>query len=222
MEVEKISSSTEKKALSEYESKKLLSTYGIPVSKEILAGSSQELHNAVRVIGFPLVLKGCSNLFSHKTEMNLVSLNIKTTQEAEREFERIWEVMAGKGEGVLVQEMVQGKRELMAGLTRDAQFGPCVMFGIGGIFTEALEDVCFRMAPIDKKQAKEMFGDIRGNKLLGPVRGMEPVDLDSLADILVALGKLGAERNDIQEIDLNPIIIRRGKPVAVDALVIID
>ncbi len=222
MEVEKISSSTEKKALSEYESKKLLSTYGIPVSKEILAGSSQELHNAVQVIGFPLVLKGCSNLFSHKTEMNLVSLNIKTTQEAEREFERIWEVMAGKGEGVLVQEMVQGKRELMAGLTRDAQFGPCVMFGIGGIFTEALEDVCFRMAPIDKKQAKEMFGDIRGNKLLGPVRGMEPVDLDSLADILVALGKLGAERNDIQEIDLNPIIIRRGKPVAVDALVIID
>lgn len=222
MEVEKISSSTEKKALSEYESKKLLSTYGIPVSKEILAGSSQELHNAVRVIGFPLVLKGCSNVFSHKTEMNLVSLNIKTTQEAEREFERIWEVMAGKGEGVLVQEMVQGKRELMAGLTRDAQFGPCVMFGIGGIFTEALEDVCFRMAPIDKKQAKEMFGDIRGNKLLGPVRGMEPVDLDSLADILVALGKLGAERNDIQEIDLNPIIIRRGKPVAVDALVIID
>lgn len=218
--MEKISSSTTKKALSEYESKNLLRQYGIPISKEALVTTKDELNSAALKIGFPLVLKGCSNEFTHKTEMNLVSLDIKTPEESNSEFERIWKIMSNKGDGVLVQEMVKGKREFMAGLTRDAQFGPCVMFGVGGIFTEALEDVCFRMAPINKKQAYEMFADIRGTKLLGALRGMEPVNLESLANILVALGTLGMERDDIHEIDLNPIIVRDGEPVAVDALVI--
>jgi acetyl-CoA synthetase (ADP-forming) len=220
MEMEQISSSTEKKSLSEHESKKLLTRYGIPFSKEILVTNRDELSAAAHQIGFPIALKGCSDQFTHKTEMNLVSLDVKTLDEANIEFERINQIMSDRGAGVLVQEMVQGKRELMAGLTRDAQFGPCVVFGLGGIFTEALEDVCFRMAPINKKQAYEMFHDIRGKKLLGAMRGMEPVDLDALAEILVALGKLGMERNEIQEVDLNPIIVRNGKPVAVDALVV--
>lgn len=220
MEMEQISSPTEKKSLSEHESKKILTRYGIPFSKEILVTSRDELSAAARQIGFPIALKGCSDQFTHKTEMNLVSLDVKTLDEANIEFDRISQIMTDRGAGVLVQEMVQGKRELMAGLTRDAQFGPCVVFGLGGIFTEALEDVCFRMAPINKKQAYEMFDDIRGKKLLGPMRGMEPVDLDALAEILVALGKLGLERNEIQEVDLNPIIVRNGKPVAVDALVV--
>lgn len=220
MEMEQISSPTEKKSLSEHESKKLLTRYGIPFSKEILVTSWDELSAAARQIGFPIALKGCSDQFTHKTEMNLVSLDVKTLDEANIEFDRISQIMTDRGAGVLVQEMVQGKRELMAGLTRDAQFGPCVVFGLGGIFTEAFEDVCFRMAPINKKQAYEMFDDIRGKKLLGAMRGMEPVDLDALAEILVALGKLGLERNEIQEVDLNPIIVRNGKPVAVDALVV--
>jgi acetyl-CoA synthetase (ADP-forming) len=220
MEMEKFVSSEEKKALSEHESKRLLAQYGIPVSREILISSKDELGDAVEKIGFPLAMKGSSSQFSHKTEMNLVSLDVKNLEEARFEFERISQIMDGRGDGVLVQEMVKGKRELMAGLTRDAQFGPCVMFGLGGILTEALEDVCFRMAPINKKQAYEMFNDIKANKILGAVRGMDPVDLNLLADILVALGNLGIERNDVQEIDLNPIIIKNGSPVAVDALVI--
>lgn len=218
--MENVSSNVGRRALSEYESKNLLTQYGIPVSKEILVSTRDELGRAAEQIGFPMALKGCSNVFTHKTEMNLVSLDVKTMEEALQEFDRISGIMADQGDGVLVQEMVKGKRELMAGLTRDAQFGPCVMFGIGGIFTEALEDVCFRMAPVTTKQAYEMFEDIRGKKLLGPLRGMQPVNLESLANILVALGRLGMNRDDIQEIDLNPIIIRNGEPVAVDALVI--
>ena len=218
--MEKNSSNFRKKALSEYDSKNLLVQYGIPVSKEILATSKDELENALNKIGFPVALKGCSSVFAHKTEMNLVSLDIRNPEEACAEFDRISTIMADQGDGVLVQEMVKGKRELMAGLTRDAQFGPCVMFGLGGILTEALEDVCFRMAPVTKAQALEMFDDIRGKKLLGSVRGMQPLNLDVMADIIVALGKLGVERDDVQEVDLNPIIIRNGNPVAVDALVI--
>lgn len=220
--MEKNSSNFEKKALSEYDSKNLLAKHGIPVSKEILVTSKDELNHAIDEIGFPVALKGCSSVFAHKTEMNLVSLDIRTPSEASAEFDRISTVMSDEGDGVLVQEMVKGKREFMAGLTRDAQFGPCVMFGLGGVLTEALEDVCFRMAPITRAQAMEMFDDIRGKKLLGPVRGMEPVNLDALADILVALGELGLQRDDVQEIDLNPIIIRKGNPVAVDALVIMQ
>lgn len=220
MEMENTSYSTVKKALSEHESKKILTAYGIPVSAEVLVTNSDDLPGAASKIGFPLAMKGCSDEFTHKTEMNLVSLDVKTLEEASQEFHRISGLMSGRGDGVLVQEMVKGKRELMAGLTRDAQFGPCVMFGIGGIFTEALQDVCFRMAPITKKQALEMFDDIRGKKILGALRGMEPVDLESLADIMVALGKLGMDRDDIQEVDLNPIIIKNGNPIVVDALVI--
>ncbi len=218
--MEKKSSIFGEKALSEYDSKNLLTKYGVPVSREILATSKDELDSAINEMGFPVALKGCSSFFAHKTEMNLVSLDVRTPEEACEEFDRISAIMADQGDGVLVQEMIKGKREFMAGLTRDAQFGPCVMFGLGGVLTEALEDVCFRMAPITKAQAFEMFDDIRGKKLLGPVRGMEPVNLDALADILVALGELGVQRNDVQEIDLNPIIIKNGNPVAVDALVI--
>ena len=154
--MEKNSSNFRKKALSEYDSKNLLVQYGIPVSKEILATSKDELENALNKIGFPVALKGCSSVFAHKTEMNLVSLDIRNPEEACAEFDRISTIMADQGDGVLVQEMVKGKRELMAGLTRDAQFGPCVMFGLGGVLTEALEDVCFRMAPVTKAQALEI------------------------------------------------------------------
>ncbi len=108
------------------------------------------------------------------------------------------------------------------GLVRDAQFGPCVMFGLGGIFTEILKDVSFRLAPLDRKDALEMMTEIKGHKILSAVRGMEPVDLDAMADVLIAVGRIGYENECIKEIDVNPVIIRDGKPVAVDALVVLD
>ena len=129
--------------------------------------------------------------------------------------------MDGAEKAVLVQQMVKGQRELVVGLTRDPQFGPCVMFGLGGIFTEILEDTSFRVAPIEKQDALEMILEIKAHKILEAVRGMEPVDTDMLADILIAVGRLGIENEAVKEIDINPVIISTGKPVAVDALVVL-
>jgi len=207
--------------LSEYESKKLLASYGIPITREILVTNQKDLESAVREIGFPLVLKGSTAEVSHKTEKGLVRVDIRTREEAVRAFQDLLGSLAPDG-GVLVQEMIEGKRELVAGLTRDPQFGPCVMFGLGGIFTEILEDVAFRVAPLNRSDALAMMQDIRGHKILDSIRGMEPVDREALASILISLGKIGLEHEEVQEIDINPLIVRKGIPVAVDALVVIQ
>ena len=123
----------DRKILSEYESKKLLSSYGIPVTKERLVHTPSELREAVRQIGYPLVIKGCSSTLAHKTEQGLVFLDIRSDQEAEAAFQSAMARMAESDKAVLVQELVKGRRELVAGMTRDPQFGPCVMFGLGGI-----------------------------------------------------------------------------------------
>ena len=110
----------------------------------------------------------------------------------------------------------------MVGLTRDPQFGPCVMFGLGGIFTEILKDVSFRVAPLEKRDAIDMMREIRGNKILDAVRGMDAADLDQLSDILINIGKIGLEQEHVKEIDINPLILTGSKSVAVDALVVLD
>jgi acetate---CoA ligase (ADP-forming) subunit beta len=207
--------------LSEYESKLLLAQYGIPVTREIVVEDETDLISAARNIGYPLVLKGCSSEISHKTETNIIQLDIRTDEEATTAFRQIKANMNGRPGGVLVQEMVKGQRELMAGLTRDPQFGPCVMFGLGGIFTEILKDVSFRLAPLKRLDALDMMQEIKGHKILEAVRGMEPADTDMLAQVLIRLGDIGVENDPIKEIDINPLIIRGGKPVAVDALVVL-
>jgi acetate---CoA ligase (ADP-forming) subunit beta len=207
--------------LSEYESKLLLAQYGIPVTREIVVEDETDLMSAARDIGYPLVLKGCSFEISHKTETNVIRLDIRNDEEATAAFRQIKANMNGRPGGVLVQEMVRGQRELMAGLTRDPQFGPCVMFGLGGIFTEILKDVSFRLAPLKHLDALDMMQEIKGHKILEAVRGMEPADKDMLAQVLIRLGDIGVENDPIKEIDINPLIMRGGKPVAVDALVVL-
>ncbi|RLC06794.1 MAG: carboxylate--amine ligase [Deltaproteobacteria bacterium] len=208
-------------SLSEYESKQLLSAYKIPVTKEVLIGNRESLVEAIEEIGYPIVLKGCSPDIAHKTEKGLIRVDIRNEDEALTAFQEINAGMNGTENSVIVQELIRGKRELVAGLTRDPQFGPCVMFGLGGIFTEILNDVSFRVAPLEKYDALEMMQEIRGRKILDAVRGMETVDLDMLADIMLTIGKIGMENEKIKEIDINPLIISNGKPVAVDALVVL-
>ncbi|OPX36221.1 MAG: carboxylate--amine ligase [Desulfobacteraceae bacterium 4484_190.3] len=204
--------------LSEHESKQLLIAYNIPVTREILVEDRKELISALDEIGFPLVMKGSSSSITHKTEKGLIRVDIRDEKEAGEAFEDIMGKMDGQGEGVLVQEMVKGARELVVGLTRDPQFGPCVMFGLGGIFTEILKDISFRVAPLEKKDALDMMQEIKGRKILEAVRGMEAADLDTLAQILVTVGKIGLENHEIKEIDINPLILAGSRPVAVDAL----
>jgi hypothetical protein len=137
-------------------------------------------------------------------------------------YDEISSSIGNNGVGVLVQEMVKGQRELMAGLTRDPQFGPCVMFGLGGIFTEILKDVSFRLAPLEEKDALDMMEEIKGHRILDAIRGMEQVNRRTVAGILIALGAVGVENERIKEIDVNPLIIRKGEPIAVDALVVLE
>jgi acyl-CoA synthetase (NDP forming) len=211
-----------RKVLSEYESKQALATYQIPVTREILVDDVKDLMAATKEIGYPVVLKACSSEIAHKTEKGLIRVDIRNDKEARAAFEEIMSKITGAEHGVLVQEMVKGQRELVIGLTRDVQFGPCVMFGLGGIFTEILKDISFRIAPIEKRDALEMMHDIKGYKILEAVRGMEAADLDMLADILINVGQMGLENEKVKEIDINPVIISGKKPVAADALVVLE
>lgn len=221
MEVIKKALADGRRTLTEYESKQVLRKYGIPVTREIEVDNRESLIEAIGEIGFPLVLKGCGPSLSHKTERNLVHVDIRNEKEAAAAFDRIMKEVKKEGGTVLIQEMVKGRRELVVGLTRDIQFGPCVMFGLGGIFTEILKDISFRVAPIEKKDALQMIQEINGRKILGEVRGLPPADLDQLAQILINLGRIGLEQEKVQEIDINPVILDGSRPVAVDALVVL-
>jgi len=211
-----------RKSLTEYESKQVLAQYGVPVTKEALVKNAKDAVARAEEIGYPVVLKGSGPELMHKTEMDIVRLNLKTPKEVRAAFKEIKTNAGRKMKGCLVQEMVKGQRELVLGLVRDPQFGPCVMFGLGGIYTEILKDVCFRVAPITEADAFDMMSEIRGKKILEAVRGMPAADKQALADALVGLGKLGAENDKVKEVDVNPLILNKeGKPVAVDALVIL-
>ena len=211
------------KTLSEYDSKRLLGSYGFPVVREKLVTSRAGAVKAAKEIGFPVVLKACSPEVAHKTEKKLIEVDLRSLKEVERAYEAIVE-RAGETrlDGLLVQEMVKGSRELVIGMIRDAQFGPCVMFGLGGIFTEVLKDVSFRIAPLEKRDALEMAGEIKGAPILGAFRGMSPVDMDLLASMLINAGKLGMDLDAVKEVDANPLIISGNKPVVVDALVVLE
>lgn len=210
------------KALSEYESKQFLSQYGVPVTREKLARTEDEAVRAASEIGFPVVLKGSGEALSHKSELDLVAVDLRDETEVRRVYKRLTGHPQVKVEEVLVQQMVKGERELVVGLTRDRSFGPCVMFGLGGIFTEILRDTCFRLAPLTRSEAMEMLDEIRAKKILDAVRGKPAADREALADILVALGQIGMTHPEIREIDINPIKLDGAKPVAVDALVVLE
>jgi acetate---CoA ligase (ADP-forming) subunit beta len=207
--------------LSEYESKQVLAAYQLPVTREILVEQRAALTEAARHIGYPLVMKGCSADIAHKTEQNLVRVDVRDDQEALTAFDEITAAMRDAHPAVLVQEMIKGRRELVIGLTRDPQFGPCVMFGLGGIFTEVLNDTSFRKAPLTKHDALEMMQEIRGHKILEAVRGMAAADTDCLAQMLIDVGAIGLELGAVAAIDLNPVILCGSKPIAADALIVL-
>ena len=209
-------------ALSEYESKKLLSLYGIPVAREKLSRSADEAVSAAADLGFPVVLKACSPELMHKSERGCIELNLRSEGDVRKAYGRIISSVDLELEGVLVQEMVSGHRELVVGLTRDPQFGPCVMLGIGGMMTEVFEDIAFRMAPFGKIEAKDMSEELRFKAILGAFRGQKPVDMDMLCRTLIAVGQIGLELDTVSELDINPMIITpEGCVVAADALVVL-
>ena len=213
------------RTLSEHDSKALLERYGLVRAAEGLATTPEEAVSVATRLGFPVVVKLGGSGLAHKTERNLVRLGCSDAA-AVRAAAADLLAAAQPDDGavhLLVAEQVRGHRELIAGLVRDPQFGPCVVFGLGGIFTEALGEVVFGHAPLGPGDAEALLDALHARALLGPLRGEAAVDRRALVQLLEGLGRLALERPEVHAVDVNPLIVRSdGLPVAVDALVVLD
>ncbi|MGI8662642.1 MAG: acetate--CoA ligase family protein [Acidimicrobiales bacterium] len=207
--------------LSEADSKQLLGAHGVPVPEERFVRDADAAVAAAEAMGFPVVAKLCGDAIAHKTERGLVRLSLQDAQSVRAAADSLLRAASpGDGEvGVLVAPMVQGNRELIAGLSRDPQFAMTVMLGIGGILAEAVADVVLRLVPITRVDAEDMIDDLATQRLLGAFRGQPAVDRERLVDVLVGLSDAAITHPEIVSADLNPLIVVDGVPVAVDALV---
>ena len=211
----------ESRTLSEPESKALVAAYGVPVPSEATATNAAEAADAADRVGYPVVLKLAGGSIAHKTERGLVRLGIRTRSDAEAAAAELL-ALARPDDGrveLLVAPMVSGDRELIAGMMRDQQFGALVAFGLGGVLAEAIGDVVFAPAPLNAADAEALIDRLAGQAVLGEFRGQPPVDRAALVELLSGLGRLADERADVVAVDLNPLIVCDGRPIAVDALV---
>ncbi len=219
----------ERNYLYDHEVREILEAYGFRFPKSLLARTTEEALLAAKVIGYPLVLKVVSPEIQHKTDLGGVKVNIRTEEELIQGFQEILfrvkkALPRATITGILVQEMITNAREVILGFTRDPQFGPMVMFGLGGIYVEVLKDVSFRLAPLEFEEAREMIREIRGYGLLRGVRGEEEADLPALTSALVALSRLAVDFPELVEGEVNPFMVRRRGEgaVAVDARLILE
>ena len=215
--------------LSEHESKELLAQYGIASTSEGLAGSSEEAVQIATQIGYPVVLKVDSPDISHKTDAGVIKLGVSSPTELRDAYK---EIMANakahapeaRIRGVLVQEMVKDAREVIVGMSHDPQFGPVMMFGLGGIFVEVFKDVSLRVPPLTRSDAEDMIKEIKGHEILKSFRGKPEADVDGIIDVLLRVSRLAVDLGDtISEIDINPLmVLDKGEGVrAADALVVL-
>ena len=209
------------RVLSEHESKRIIAEHGVPVVEDRLVPDVDGAVRAAEELGFPVVVKLSGDGIAHKTERGLVRLSLGTATAVEQAANELLAVATPDDGDVslLVAPMVSGTRELIAGVHRDPQFGPCVMLGIGGILAEATGDVVFRLAPLEPADAEEMIDGLAAQALLGAVRGERPVDRAALTAALLGLSDLVRVRPDIHSVDVNPLVVTDGRPRAVDALV---
>jgi len=203
--------------VSESESRRIVENAGIPVSRWKIASNPDEAVNAAKELGFPSALKLNGPSIAHKTEQGFVKLNLKTESDILNAAKELLENEIDDT-NLIVTEMLSGSREVIAGVVRDPQFGPCVMFGFGGILAEAIADVEFRLAPITSYDAEDLISSLKTTGLLKEFRGEKALDIDATIDLLIKLGEL-AEDEQILSIDLNPLIIVDGSPIAADVLV---
>jgi acetate---CoA ligase (ADP-forming) subunit beta len=207
--------------LSEAGSKELLGGFGVPFPSERVVEGAGEAVDAAGALGYPVVVKLGGDAIAHKTERGLVRLDLADPGAVRTAAGEL--LAAARPEDgpvhLLVAPMLRATRELIAGLHDDPQFGTTVMLGVGGILAEAVADVAFRLAPIERADADDMIDDLSTQALLGPFRGEPAVDRAALADLLVGLSRVAAERPDVVSADLNPLLVVDGRPVAVDALV---
>ncbi len=218
---------TDHKIVTEELSKSILKSYGVKVPPYALATSETEAAKQAARIGFPLVMKVVSPQILHKTDVGGVMVGIDNVSDVKKTFKDMYgKLSKRKGvnvKGILLEKMVPKGVELIVGIQNDPQFGPVIMVGMGGIMTEIMKDVAFRMLPITTRDAKSMLNELKGSKILKGFRGSDPVDTDMVARMLVQIGKLGVENADhINSIDFNPIVVYPKSHFVVDAKIILN
>jgi len=213
--------------LTEIEAKQVFQEAGVKTIETRLASSQKEALAICNDIGFPVVLKIASPDITHKSDAGGVKTGLKNGAEVRKAYR---EIMASvkekypeaKIEGISVQNMARPGIEIIIGINKDAQFGPVIMFGLGGIFVEVLKDVSFRLIPILPRDAEQMIKEIKGYALLNGYRGQEPAHIPSLVDILLKVSDLVEKTPEIKEIDLNPVFAYKDSAVAVDARIVLE
>jgi acyl-CoA synthetase (NDP forming) len=208
--------------LTEFESKELLTEIGISIPDQKLTSTKEETVSAAKNIGFPVVLKLMAEDIVHKSDTGAVKLNIKNEEETANAFEELMKIPSQAEKLISVQKMADDPiTELILGMTTDAQFGPALMFGIGGILVELLEDVSFRIAPITEYDAREMIKEIKGFPILDGYRGKPKADIDAIVQTLLKVSDLVTKHEEIYEMDLNPVFIYDKGLICVDARIIL-
>ena len=205
------------------ESLQVLSAYGIRICKDGEAKKADEAVALAEEIGYPVVMKLNSKKISHKTDVGGVRVGIKDAEQLRAEYADLVSKLEAKGlmdgfEGVIVQEMVKSDREMVCGCAKDPQYGPMMMFGLGGVFVEVMKDVTFRLAPLTPEDANDMITSVKAYKLLQGARGAIPAQIDKVEETLMRLSQLVEDYPSIEELDINPLMIsdKNGEPIAVD------
>ena len=213
--------------LTEFESKRILKQVGIPVVETKLAKTQKEASLLSQKMGFPVVLKIASPDVIHKSDSGGVKLSITSVAEVKKAYDEILKKVGKQYpraviHGVSVQKMVRPGTEVIVGVSKDPQFGPVIMFGLGGIFVELLKDVSFRVIPVERRDAQEMIKEIKGYPLLEGYRGKEPANIPALVEIILKLSRWIEENPRIKELELNPLFAYRDKALAVDARIVLE
>jgi acyl-CoA synthetase (NDP forming) len=216
-----------RKILTEVESKQLLEEAGIPIVRARLATSRDAAVQAARDVGFPVVLKVVSPQITHKSDVGGVKLDLKSPEEVAAAFDEIMAAARRAApdaaiDGVSVQQMARPGIEVIVGVSTDPQFGPVIMFGLGGILVEVLKDVSFRIIPIASRDARQMIHEIKGFPLLEGYRGQDPADLAALESLLLRVSGFVEQQPEVSELDLNPVFAYKDGALAVDARIVLS
>ncbi len=212
--------------LSEVEAKDLLAEAGIPVARAILAKGQKKAVEAADAVGYPVVMKIVSPDIAHKSDVGGVALGLKDAKAVRKAYKEMIERVAAaapdaKITGVAIQNMAPQGIEVIVGATTDPQFGPVMMFGLGGVFVEVLKDVAFRIVPLEPRDASQMVREIRGLPILQGARGAQPADLPALESLIVKVSQFVAAHPEVAELDLNPVFAYPNGALAVDARIVL-
>jgi acyl-CoA synthetase (NDP forming) len=212
--------------LTEIESKQILEEAGIPATSARLATTAEEAVKAAKEFGYPVVLKIVSPDVTHKSDVGGVKLGVESPEAVEAAFKEITEAVKrqqpdARIEGVAVQKMARPGIEVIVGMSKDPQFGPVLMFGLGGVLVEVLRDVSFRIVPLEPRDARQMIREIKGFPVLQGFRGQEPADVEALEKLLLKLSAFVEAHPEIEELDLNPVFAYKDGAIAVDARIVV-